>query len=765
MEFVKRIKFTDIIISSALSFWLTTIAYKFLYNTCRYSNLKDFYSGVSIYEDHNKYLDTHIYFLYLILFFIFTYILSFLGKTKPEKNTSDIIETKDSKIKNIFLKLQYIPLFGFLLINPINHNLYPKVLAISLILVVFVLIDVYKCQKKSTFSAFSISALLFIFFFYSNNIQFYPIDDHHFGETFATFFLHNNFNLQYYKDIMLIHGYIDVLPSWIGKYLFNTNTMYGYLLGETLYRNLGLIFLLISGCYIFKSNKQLIIPIVLLPMPLHCALFCMGYIILTKIQNVNIRFILYIIFSFTFCMLWTTIGSFWLLASLPLAFYTIQKKPEFKYILSGIILLIILILSFREPIFYYLSESKNYLNGFLYSFGNNFGNFGEINIFEYIYKIFALLFIPVLIIQLIKEYRCESRNTDKILFLVFAILFAIISLPYTLGRIDGSGFIRLGYISSAYIFIFLPYFILNFCSIKFIKISKIIYTAIIIFAIGLNITTIYNKVKYVEIKHIDAQQVYLDNLNEYFKKFDKNFTLFDMTNRGMNYLYLNKKCPVKYTSYYNSISSKQAENSLKRLKQNPPDVIIIYANNITHDNIYPSLRINPIYRWILLSGKYRYEKYKNYEFMVKEENQSFSKNDLLMLDLVLSNYNLKFLPEVWAKSIKKLPLKEIQKEFFFYTEQNKLTILFNSEQKGSDIDFIYLGNNIKSPSKYIIKINNSESELTCYSKTGKLLIPFDNYPSWILNDKIKTITIEAMSFNKPNIIFYNKIGREDEKNY
>ena len=68
---------------------------------------------------------------------------------------------------------------------------------------------------------------------------------------------------------------------------------------------------------------------------------------------------------------------------------------------------------------------------------------------------------------------------------------------------------------------------------------------------------------------------------------------------------------MPYVSYYNMVASSQAQNVVKNWKNNTPDVIFINDSSERIDNVYPSLRINAIYRAILLSGNYKLAKDHN----------------------------------------------------------------------------------------------------------------------------------------------------------
>ena len=834
----KRFNFTDILLASLLSLIITTQGYKYLFNVCRYSNLKDFYTGASIYIDHNKYLDVYIYFLYLAAFFIFIFLVSFLrkiisktlktdvegikrGKSKEkckvaakeeQKTAADKNEKVYARIKELpkviqkiktFLshcklpaaaikksavKYQYLCLICFVFLHPFDGILYPKIALIILILIGAGMFDIRKRSKNTEFSPFAISALVFVLLFAAYNISFAPPDDHHFGEKFAAFLMHNNFNLEYYKDIMLVHGYIDVIPSWIGAYLFDTNGIYGYCLGEIFFKNALFILITLSAAYIFKKHLLYTAPLLLLKLPTIAYLFILSYLLMLKKEIINkpqFSLPLYIIFSVIFTLIWTTIGTFWSLAALPFAVFAIYKTAKLRKDLKGrnsvlkqlilpLLSIVILCLLFGKTYIEYFKIMPYYVQGNLFAFGTKFEDlsFYFPKYLNFFYKTFALFFVPVLILKLCMEIKNKSADKiEKILFLLFVILLPLVSQPYTACRIDAELMRRFEYISAPYIFIVLPYFLYKFSN----RNHKIIFNIILIFALFSSVFNLPQKFEKIKAEDVQRKSTLyntgrinlkreeekrLNDLKTFVYKEENNKSFLDLTNGGMLYLYLNKKIPVQYTSFYNSISSAQSDISAERLRKNPPDIILVNSKFNIHDNIYPSLRVNSIYRQILLDRFYKFEEYNGNIFIVKTENENmYSKEELETLDYILSNNNLNFLPEVWAKSMNTLPLTKINPSFYGYIQDNSVIIKFLNTKNQKDIDFLYI--DISVPAKFRLSVNNSSAVLKCKSRTGKILVPLDNFPSWLLNEDLKEITIEieTTEIKNPNIEFYNKINK------
>ena len=168
------------------------------------------------------------------------------------------------------------------------------------------------------------------------------------------------------------------------------------------------------------------------------------------------------------------------------------------------------------------------------------------------------------------------------------------------------------------------------------------------------------------------------------------------------------------------------------------------------DNVYPPQKINAIYKTLLLSGEYSLVKTNHHAFLIKNShrNVKFSEE----LDKILSTDNLKFMPDVYKNSLKTLPLKNVE----IPHKINQNIIIFDKKIKGSDIDFVEITTNNKNIN-YTISINNSNTKLYFKSKQYGVVFPFDNFPSWLLNNEITHIKILT---DKPteiiNVKFYKK---------
>ena len=760
-----------------------------------YTNLPDLYCGTSIFLNYNKFFDILLYFLYLLLFFTLFPIINALinkislifSKEKSEKIRNFLLNVKPISLpfQKILYKYQYVMLIGYVFLHPFDGKIYPKLVSLILILMAISAFDIYKRKGKS-FSPWAIAPILLLIFLQPYNVEYAPLDDHHYGERFAAFFMHDKFNLQYYKDIALVHGYYDVIPGFIGKFFFNKLTVYSFTLGERLFNNLlylassVMALYVFSSCYIFAS--------LVFMLEAHMSLiFFSSYILFLKDKIISKPFlwlVLYILTSYIFMTTWTTMGTFQLIAAFPafcyILFKLIKSDNKFKaaklLTIAGIIFIIII--KNLQFIKNYIDFSKDYIAGNIYAFGNCFPqynlNLGALT--TVFINLFSIIAVPLFILELINEvfngdnlkksayevnlnntYTTDTNKTKRILFYAFFSLIPLISLNYTLGRIDGELYSRISQISLSNIAVVIPYYI----CLKFPKstdnIIKFIFQIIMIAII------IYTFINFLIFKPV------------YKYSFNENINKTSLENVGnIKIPYLEKKQKEEIKKFIDDNEKKDdtildLTKMLEKIIKNKPEIVIINVDFSSFtDNIKPSIRINPIYRYLILSGEYTFNNDYNISYLIKSKNAKYSEDDLVKMDKILGKYDLKYLPEVWANSINTLPIYEIKKEFTLNKiSDNELEIIFNSPINGDETDLIYISaENSHKKMHYSIEINNSKSQIQCDSKIGaNILIPADNFPSWLLNKSIKTITIKT---NKPikgfkEVRFYKRKSSDDIK--
>ena len=729
----RRFSTFDYIIISLISCGIVCLIYHYLYDKIGYTNLNDFYVGDSIYKNHNKFLDLAMYPLYIALFFVIIPIYKLFPKLNFKLELPDInfdIQPFIQNNKHLCMAIQTVLSFGYLIIYPFNRNFYPILAGFIIFLIVFSIINSYVNLYKKEQPELSILAFMPVFIaLFGNGYNFsnFTVDIHHEGEKLAVWLMHSHYKMAFYKDVMLVHGFCDIIPPVLGEKIFKENSLNAFYLGRSLFDNIILMLTVGLSYYVFKKCPIFMCFSMFRAFNIP-QLYILSFLVFLKSKKNILWLIAYILFAFAGLFFWTTYGTFWILASLPLAIYVFYKQPQ-KYI-SIILIGLILFLS-KDFLYNYVTSAIDYIQCNLIAFGNNFPTLKLQQIPSDLIKIFALLVTPYFIIKLKEEVK--NKNTNNIFLLLFAILFVCVSVNYSLGRIDGILMLRIRDISLSYLALIIPFLLINNNKLKYVA----TFFACLLIIINIQSLNKWKSVNLQELNTTEIKQV----LNKYSKSNDDFLDL----NSGINYFIFNKKMPIPYTSYFNIVSSKQN----KKIANIEPNIILLETNLPRFDKVYPSLRINPFYKKMLLNPNYSTLKTENNLFLIKEKG----KKNLNDLDNALSTNNLSYLPDVWFNSKNKLKIKEIKIQYNLKDNN----IIFEKQINGSDIDLIELNTDNKNL-KYEISINNSSSKLNFNSKQNEVLFPFDNFPSWFLNNNVNIITIKT---NRPTKIisakFYQKL--------
>ena len=801
-----KLNLFDYLLISLISVFAVVFLYRCLYPICGYENLSQLMVSDSVYKNHNKDLDIAIFFVYVLIFFcimpIFYWIKNFLNRFFKNKIEFNIpicpkipFKINYDKYKFPIFIFEILTSFGYLIFYPFNGILYKKLLCIIVLLIAFSIFDAYKnlfIKENKTFSIFAIAPIFLIIFGTRYDVNFYlSTDPHHYGERYVTFYMHEVFNLQYYKDIMLVHGWIDLISSFLGKFIFNSSLISAEILGWILLNNLFFLFLFLSLFFIFKNVyflSFLLLGLILIndtnPILLktpclwsfyyewdYDILFVLTYFVFLKKELLQKPFswlLLYIPVAFIFPLLWTTKGSFWLIASLPLCGYVLykfvkSKQSIFKWI-SIVVLFLTCFLVFKTTIFNFFAEAGDYVHSNLVSFGLNFPYKKYLlHNLNFCICFFALFITPYFIVELIKELKNKDRNLQYIFVLVFCIIFVFAGLPYYFGRI-GDAIGRLSRISILYLSVVVPYLVM-IKNLKIYEYLKRIAVILFIFMVACSYLKIWKLTTPLKFENVDKkyEDVYLnktvkDVVNKYSKRNDDFYVLL---NNSVYYVYTNKKIPVKFVNYYNIVDQNLDKKVLEQLKHADVSLILLKSsdNDIVHDKLLPSLRNNATYRWILLNNKFTYLEKNNCVFLVKnDKNYNFSKKELENLDKILAREDLEFLPQAWGDSLKSLPVKEIRHKFKLVKSQQGYVIVFESPIKGSDVDLVYLSiDNRNIQKNFEVFLKKSSAKLNFASKSENALFPLDNFPSWLLQDKIDKIYIKIDSDTKiKEVKFYKR---------
>ena len=200
------------------------------------------------------------------------------------------------------------------------------------------------------------------------------------------------------------------------------------------------------------------------------SVYLLSYLLLLKNQIFNRPFLsllIFIILSFLYASLWTTMGIFWVAAGIPFFVYQLinfvktgRDKQSFV-LYSSILILSVLVISFcaGKDIYYFIKQAFFYTQSNIYSFSTPFPLIKN-NFIFFAMRFFAIIILPAMIILLSKEFlnkQQSKKNYPYIFALAFCIILTLVSMNYTIGRIDFDSFTRLMFLSYTFLFIIVPY--------------------------------------------------------------------------------------------------------------------------------------------------------------------------------------------------------------------------------------------------------------------------------------------------------------------
>lgn len=691
--------FLNIFFSISVALLLSCILYKILLPVFGYTNLKDFYVGSTLYCNYNKYLIFPVFLFYILVF----YITYFFNQIK-------------------------FPQLNF------NLEKYERCIYWGIGILFFILMSKYALN-------FSWPSVL---------------DDHHYGEKFAAYYAHSQFNMKYYSDIMLVHGYLDILPSWIADNIFGNLTFLSERIASGLITYLFLFINLVLSVLIFRKNLLSVLVasnifFFLLPAVDFTFITTVTLVYVFLIQyndklNSVLWFILYFTATIFFAMYKTTIGMSVLVASLPLLFIQIKEHKK-----SGCLILILAAgaayVLLGEDIAAFLQKSQYYVTSNLYAFGTNFP--GLINPYKFMIGTFAFLFMPAFLLQMLTTTDRKSQHT-----IIFVVLTTLFMFNYAFGRTEQRTFIpRALEWSIAVMTVVIPYIYYRMKSKNLFNANIVIISSLLIFSIWLMQPVFRlegagskrgDYPKLTSMQKNQSKKAYTEYIRSVTTKDD---LYLDLNNAGMMYYYTERKPAMPYTSFYNVVNTPQTEEILEHLKSNPPKIVFLYAPEIFmgFDDIRIPQRINKVYRWLFLSGLYEYRQYENGHFLIYNPDYT-GEADFEEAD-VIGQPDLKYLPDVWGASLSTLPLESVVADI----EIEDNTVHIKDGVKPENTDLVYVEYEAEGEVCIKMQVNAIPTQLELRSKKRKLLIPLDNYPSWLCADNISKITFTS---DKPFKITY-----------
>lgn len=270
---------------------------------------------------------------------------------------------------------------------------------------------------------------------------------------------------------------------------------------------------------------------------------------------------------------------------------------------------------------------------------------------------------------------------------------------------------------------------------------------------------------------------------------EKNETYLDLTNRGAQYFYLNRKQPIESGAIYNLVTEAQQLRAIESLKITNPPAILIAGDNINHDGGGANLRSYLLYRYLLLLPNYKVVKTSTQVWLLRSDrlarlntlniNYQSSINDAPdnLLNNIFRVPDLLDIPASWGRSYKKLNNSfyfvykvsekksasnlnslEILKNNYYQINGDDPSITFDISDlnlNGKDVGLISFDfkcdDNLEPFPKiefYWDSNTVSQGEMTVTrfnARNGRLVVPVDSVPSWLLTNNLRTIRFDLLT--------------------
>lgn len=290
------------------------------------------------------------------------------------------------------------------------------------------------------------------------------------------------------------------------------------------------------------------------------------------------------------------------------------------------------------------------------------------------------------------------------------------------------------------------------------------------------------------------------------KALDPKETYLDLTGRHAHYFYFNRHPPIETGSVYNLVGERQQLRAIASLRKEQPPIILLSADNLTHDGGPVSLRANLLYRYVMLMRDYKVVKIDNYVWLIRNDRveriAGLNIKSITEVDDAPSNVihdvfrekNLESIPASWGRSSASLEskmhhIREITKDIqitlnsvvqvgnsgFRVNGENPF-VRFDisgwhlSGRNAGIVSFDFTCDKIGPSPKieiYWASSENAESELTVVrleGRNGHLIVPMDAAPAWLLAKNILSIRFDVQDQNScsvfkiENVNFFQRHG-------
>ncbi len=223
------------------------------------------------------------------------------------------------------------------------------------------------------------------------------------------------------------------------------------------------------------------------------------------------------------------------------------------------------------------------------------------------------------LVVIARNVREASSKATAIPPAVAILLFALLLVPYSMGRIDVGGVSRPGLAAIFGWTVLTP--VLAWPHIRpSHRAFAVLLIALMSAALNFGVPSVSAVVsstsasipigplrdgRSIGLKNLGSAVVQEDHWNRLSglnalleQKLSSGETYLDLTSRSAHYFYLSRVPPVQVTAPYNMVPLAQQERAIASLSENPPRVALLEANNIVHDSGSLALRVPLLYRFV-----------------------------------------------------------------------------------------------------------------------------------------------------------------------
>lgn len=265
---------------------------------------------------------------------------------------------------------------------------------------------------------------------------------------------------------------------------------------------------------------------------------------------------------------------------------------------------------------------------------------------------------------------------------------------------------------------------------------------------------------------------------------DPRETYLDLSGRHAMYYYVERKPAVESASPYNLVGEKQQLRAIEAFRAAPPPAILLSADNIVHDGGPSSLRSNLLYREVVLSKGYKLVSVDKQVWLIRPDRVDRLTAGAVAVDLdspaavsaldpIFHLQNLESLPASWGRSAKTLekglaPVLRIASDV--PSSMNAVRALGDGRYAitGEDphVRFDVSGSQLSGRQAGLLSFEFScESPdaapmvgvywstsgqpegaatfMTFRGRQGRLIVPVDSAPSWLLAGRINTVRLDV----------------------